>query len=126
MGGDGEPRRLGVAAKALQQVAALLQRGEQREPAAAAAGAFPSVAFQADHKRGHPVPFRQPGGHDAYHALMPVLPGQNDGAAPQGGTLIQQGGALTKDVLLHQLPFPVQLAQLLGQLRCQQRVVGEQ
>ena len=57
---------------------------------------------------------------------MPVLTGQNDGAAPQGGTLIQQGGALTEDVLLHQLPFSVQLAQLLGQLRCQQRVVGEQ
>ena len=38
-------RRLGVAAEALQQVAALLQRGEQREPTAAAAGAFAPVAL---------------------------------------------------------------------------------
>ena len=45
LGGDGEPRRLGVAAEALQQVAALLQRGEQREPTAAAAGAFAPVAL---------------------------------------------------------------------------------
>ena len=126
MGGDGEASRLGVAAKALQQVAALFQGGEQREPAAAAAGAFPTVALQADHKRGHPIPLRQTRGHDAHHALMPVLTGQDDGAAPQGGALIQQGGALAEDVLLHQLPLSVQLAQLLRQLRRQQRIIGEQ
>ena len=57
---------------------------------------------------------------------MPVLTGQDDGAAPQGGALIQQGGALAEDVLLHQLPLSVQLAQLLRQLRRQQRIIGEQ
>ena len=84
---NGKARRQLMAAEAQQQVGAGLQRGEQVEPAPAAAGALARAAGQVDHKAGTGVFLRQAGGHDAHHPLVPAcrrpVPGR---CAPGAGS----------------------------------------
>ena len=105
-----------MAAEAQQQVGAGLQRGEQIEPAPAAAGALAGTAGQVDHKAGTGVFFRKAGGHDAHHPLVPGVGGQHQGAALLGRGLLDLFHGLGVDLLLHGLALPVQGAQLPGQV----------
>ena len=115
-----------MASEALQQVGAELQGGEEVEPAVAAAGAFPAPVLQMDHKAGAGVLLTEAGGHDAHHTLMPVLAGQDQGAALALGQGLDFLDGFGTDALLDRLAFPVQLTQLAGQLLGPGGVVGHQ
>ncbi len=105
-----------MAAEAVQQIRAGLQRRKEIETAVGAAGALAAAVPQVDHEAGAGVFFTEPGGHNAHHALVPRLAGEDLGAAllcPEIPDLLHGIGA---DGLLHSLALPVQVAQGPGQL----------
>ena len=113
---DGEACRQLVAAEAVQQVGAGFQRGKEVEATVGAAGAFAGAVLEMDHKAGGGVFFTEAGGHDAHHPLMPVLAGEYQRVALLRAQLFDLRHGVGADGLLHRLPFPVQIAQLSGQL----------
>ena len=69
-----------------------------------------------DHEAGGGIFLTEAGGHDAHHALMPVLAGEDQGVALLRPQLFNLGHGIGADGLFHRLPFPVQVAQLPGQV----------
>ena len=126
LGQDGEAGGQRVAAEALQQLGAALQRLKQVEAPEAPAGALAPAVLEADHKGGAGEALGQAGGHDAHHPLVPPLSGQDDAAAGSGALPLQTGQALGKDLPLDVLSLPVELAQLVGELLGPAGVLGEQ
>ena len=57
---------------------------------------------------------------------MPVLAGQHQSAALLAAQLLNLADGVGADGLLHRLPLPVQVAQLLGQFLCPGGIVGLQ
>ena len=96
-----------MAAETQQQFLALFQGGEQVEAAEAAAGTFAHLPAQMDHKTGAGILLAQAGGHDAHHALVPVLAGEDQGAAVLGPEALDLLGGVGADGLLYRLPLPV-------------------
>ena len=104
-----------MAAVALQQVRALLQGRKEVKAAVGPAGALAlAVLLETDHKHGAGKLLGQPGGHDAHHALVPGVVGQDQtvvGPAPG-----QAGETIVENIQLHPLPLSVELTQLVGQI----------
>ena len=105
--GDGKARRQLVAAEALQQVGAGLQRGKQVEPAVGPAGTLAHAVFQMNHEAWAGVLLAEAGGHNPHHALVPVLAGEDQGAAVLGPEALDLLGGVGADGLLYRLPLPV-------------------
>jgi len=104
---NGEARSQLVAAKAQKQVAAFLQRGKEIEAPPAAAGALSRVAGNMDHKAGAGVFLAEAGGHDAHHALVPLMVSQDQGVPLLRRHLLDHGNGLGIDLMLHGLPLAV-------------------
>ena len=121
---DGEARRQGVAAVALQEVAALLQGAEEVDPPVGPAGALAlSVGLEADHEHRAGELLGQPGGHDAHHPLVPGLVRQHQAVVLP--VRVQPAQALVEDIQLHRLAGAVEVAELLGQQLRLGGVLGE-
>ena len=112
-----------MAAKVLQKMAAGGQQLKQVQIPPGAARPFAQSAVQTDHKARAGVFLRQAGGHNAHHALVPLVPSQyND---PLLWFYVQMLDTLLKDFSLNALAFPVQFAQLQSQLLRPLGVAGE-
>ncbi len=113
---DGEARGQLVAAEAVQEVGAGFQRRKEVEAVVGPARALAGAVLEVDHEAGTGVFLAQAGGDDAHHALVPVLTGEDQGAALLVGEAADLFHGVGADGLLHRLTLPVQLAQLLGKL----------
>ncbi len=89
----------------------------------AAGAGLAVVPIQADEKGRTGEFLGDAAGHDANHALVPALVGQDDGLRRLSGG--QHLNGLAVDFRLHGLALAVELAQGLGKLRGPAGVVGE-
>ena len=94
LGPHAEAPRRRVAAEALQQVGAVLEGPIHGEaPRCPYGGSQPAIALARQQGAGAVQPLHQPGGHDADHAVVPVVLGEQDeGWAPFSVGLEQRQG----------------------------------
>ena len=113
----------GVTAEIFQKASAGGEQLKEIDAAPGTAGTLTHSLVQADHEAGTGIFFRQTGGHNAHHALMPLGSGQYDGPLLRGRG--EMADALMKNLALQSLAFPVELTQFRRQLVCPHRVLGE-
>ena len=108
---DREARGGAVAAPPPEQPRAGGEPAVQVEGRDGAAGALPLPLAAGDQDDGTVEALDEPGGHDADHALVPVLPGDDvrGAAAFLLGPRVDLGDRLADDPALDGLPFAVQL-----------------
>ena len=115
-----------MAAEALQQIGAGLQRRKQIEAPVGPAGALAHPVLHMDHEAGAGVLLAEAGGYNAHHPLMPAFAGEDQRAAVlrrEPGDFL---GGVSADGLLHLLALPVQIAELSGQGLRQGGIAGLQ
>ena len=98
LGAHGEAPGGGVAAEALQQGRALLQGPVHRKaPGRPHRGPQAAVALASEQGGGQAEALHQPGGHDADHAVVPVVLGQQQEGRALGTIGLEQGQGLGFD-----------------------------
>ena len=115
-----------VPAEPDKQIGAGLQRGKEIEAPVAAARALAHAAGEVDHEARTGEFFAQARGHDAHHALVPVLAGEHERIALARRQQLHLFDRAGEDLLLHALPLAVEVAQRARHLLGLRRIVGQQ
>ena len=119
-----QARRLLVAAKAGEQLAAFAEGGKQVHPAGAAGAANAIVAVPAQDHGGIAVALGQTARHQAHHAALPALAHDHDGPAGAEIHGLHLLVGLLQEAALDVAAAGVEAVGLLGQLRGLQRIGG--
>ena len=114
-----------MAAKALQQRGALLQRLIHRKTLGGAhRGAQLASALACQQGRWQAKAIHQPGRHDADHAVVPVVLRQQQKGCPLRAIGFQQGQGFGFDRRAQFAPLPIEVLAFPGQFQGPGRVVG--
>ena len=124
---DGQPRGHLVAAVALEQIAAGLQRRVEVEARDAPAGALAHVAVERDQERGPAVALDHARRHDPDDARMPAVAGEHQAGVALGiARLLHLGERLLEDPMVERLPLDVEALEPPGEGDRLRRIVREQ
>jgi hypothetical protein len=116
-----------VPAEAIEQIGAFDQRVVQVEAGDAPARALADVAVEGDEKRRSPVPLHYPRRHDADHARVPPVAGDDEPRIPVGiAGALDHLERLVQDPLVERLALDVEPLEALGQPGGLVGIVGEQ